>query len=75
MMSTFVLTVFTANSTAPLVGNWVASTIGWRYVYWIQMASNGVCWLICLFLFPETYVQLLIMWRRLAGQLRQLLER
>ncbi|ORY72935.1 MFS general substrate transporter [Leucosporidium creatinivorum] len=54
MMSTFVLAIFTANSTGPLCANWVAQEIGWRWVYWIQMMSNGVCWLLCLFFFPET---------------------
>lgn len=56
MMSTFVLAIFFANATGPLAGNWIASApaLGWRWVYWIQMATNGVCWLLCLFFFPET---------------------
>ncbi|KWU46452.1 MFS general substrate transporter [Rhodotorula sp. JG-1b] len=52
-MSLFVLTVFTANATGPLVANWVAFKTNWHWVYWVQLCSNAVVFVLCLFLFPE----------------------
>ncbi|CDR42973.1 RHTO0S07e06040g1_1 [Rhodotorula toruloides] len=52
-MGLFVLTVFTANATGPLCSNWIAQTVGWRWVYWVQLISNSICFVLCLFLFPE----------------------
>ncbi|GAA5933008.1 uncharacterized protein JCM15063_002268 [Sporobolomyces koalae] len=50
----FVLTVFTANATGPLVSNWVAFKTGWANVYWLQLATNGAVFLYVLFCFAET---------------------
>ncbi|GAA5848440.1 hypothetical protein JCM8547_004514 [Rhodosporidiobolus lusitaniae] len=52
-MSLFVLTIFTANATGPLCCNWIAQCLGWHWVYWVQMISNGVVFLLVLFFFPE----------------------
>ncbi|GJN88631.1 hypothetical protein Rhopal_001597-T1 [Rhodotorula paludigena] len=52
-MGIFVLTVFTANATGPLTMNWVAQELSWPWVYWIQMISNGVCFLLITFFFVE----------------------
>ncbi|BGP29998.1 hypothetical protein JCM10296v2_001750 [Rhodotorula toruloides] len=52
-MGLFVLTVFTANATGPLCSNWIAQTVGWRWAYWVQLISTSVCFVLCLFLFPE----------------------
>ncbi|GAA5945293.1 hypothetical protein JCM1841_002722 [Sporobolomyces salmonicolor] len=53
-MGFFVLSVFTANATGPVTMNWVAQNLNWHWVYWIQMMSNGACFALCLFFFPET---------------------
>ncbi|GAA6061662.1 hypothetical protein JCM10212_000845 [Sporobolomyces blumeae] len=53
-MGLFVLIVFTANATGPLVANWVAFTVNWHWVYWIQMCSNAFVFLYVLFFFKET---------------------
>lgn len=45
--------MFTANSTGPLVANWIAFKVDWHWVYWVQMISNFVVFLLCLFFFPE----------------------
>ncbi|GAA5868942.1 hypothetical protein JCM3774_006798 [Rhodotorula dairenensis] len=52
-MGLFVLTVFTANATGPLVANWVAFKTSWEWVYWVQLCSNAVVFVCCFFLFPE----------------------
>ncbi|GAA6024106.1 hypothetical protein JCM11491_005995 [Sporobolomyces phaffii] len=52
-MGFFVLTVFTANATGPLVANWVAFKTGWANIYWLQMATNGAVFLYVLFFFIE----------------------
>lgn len=53
-MGTFVLTVFTANATGPLCANWIAQKVSWQWVYWVQLCAGGLCWVLCLFFFPET---------------------
>lgn len=52
-MGFFVLTVFTANATGPLIANWVAFKTGWENIYWLQMATNGAVFLYVLFFFKE----------------------
>ncbi|GAA5896447.1 hypothetical protein JCM8208_001877 [Rhodotorula glutinis] len=52
-MGIFVLCVFTANATGPTAMNWAAQKLNWHWVYWIQMCSNGLCFVLCLFFFPE----------------------
>ncbi|BGP37884.1 hypothetical protein JCM10450v2_001820 [Rhodotorula kratochvilovae] len=52
-MGIFVLCVFTANSTGPLSMNWCAQNLNWHWVYWIQMITNGLCFFLVLFFFPE----------------------
>ncbi|GAA6004571.1 hypothetical protein JCM10207_000941 [Rhodosporidiobolus poonsookiae] len=59
-MSVFVLTVFTANATGPLCMNWVAQTIGWHWVYWIQLISNGVCFILCAAFLPEPRAEVIL---------------
>lgn len=53
-MATFVLTIFSANAIGPLCAGWIAQKCGWRWVYWVQMIAAGVCFILCLFFFPET---------------------
>ncbi|GAA5828309.1 hypothetical protein JCM5353_003296 [Sporobolomyces roseus] len=52
-MGFFVLTVFTANATGPLVSNWLAFKTDWHYIYWLQMGTNGLVFLYVLFFFKE----------------------
>ncbi|BGP13809.1 hypothetical protein JCM10213v2_001747 [Rhodosporidiobolus nylandii] len=52
-MSLFVLTVFTANATGPLCANWIAFKTNWHWVYWVQLISHAVIFVLCLFFFPE----------------------
>ncbi|GAA5837618.1 hypothetical protein JCM9279_006807 [Rhodotorula babjevae] len=52
-MGIFVLCVFTANATGPTAMNWAAQKLNWHWVYWIQMCSNGLCFVLCLCFFPE----------------------
>jgi hypothetical protein len=42
------------SATGPLCANWIAQKLNWHWVYWVQMASGGLCWLLCLVFFPET---------------------
>ncbi|TIA92726.1 hypothetical protein E3P99_00476 [Wallemia hederae] len=53
-MATFTLVVFTANALGPLCCHWLAFTTNWPYIYWMQMAMNGVVFLMCVFMLDET---------------------
>ncbi|GAA6042758.1 hypothetical protein JCM8097_007461 [Rhodosporidiobolus ruineniae] len=59
-MGLFVLTVFTANATGPLCANWIAFKLNWHWVYWIQMMSNGLCFLLCLAFFKEPRAEVIL---------------
>jgi hypothetical protein len=36
------------NATGPLVANWVAFKTNWHWVYWVQLCSNAVVFVLCL---------------------------
>jgi MFS family permease len=39
----------------PVIGGFVAETIGWRWVQGLQAISTGTMWLVFVFCVPETY--------------------
>lgn len=53
-MATFTLIVFTANALGPLCCNWLAFKTDWTNIYWMQMAMNGVVFIMCVFMLDET---------------------
>ncbi|GAA5968052.1 hypothetical protein JCM11641_003713 [Rhodosporidiobolus odoratus] len=59
-MSLFVLTVFTANATGPLCANWIAFKTSWQWVYWVQLISHAVVFVLCLFFFPEPRAEVIL---------------
>jgi hypothetical protein len=42
------------SATGPLCANWIAQKVSWQWVYWVQLISGFVCWILCVFFFPET---------------------
>ncbi|TIC47180.1 MFS general substrate transporter [Wallemia mellicola] len=59
-MATFTLVVFTANAIGPLTCNWLASETDWANIYWMQMAMNGVVFIMCAFMLDETRHDLIL---------------
>lgn len=53
----------------PVVGNFIASYMSWRWCFWVLMMWAGVNWLMLFFFVPETYSPVLL--RRKARQLRK----
>jgi MFS family permease len=53
----------------PVVGNFIASYMSWRWCFWVLMMWAGVNWLMLFFFVPETYSPVLL--RRKARQLRR----
>ncbi|KAK3065872.1 hypothetical protein LTS18_002294, partial [Coniosporium uncinatum] len=39
---------------APIVGGYLADTLGWRWCFWIPAFLQAALWVICIFTFPET---------------------
>ena len=42
------------SATGPLCANWIAQKLTWQWVYWVQLCAGGLCWVLCVFFFPET---------------------
>lgn len=55
-MAVFVCAVYGGNAFGPTISNWISFKLHWTWVYWVQMAASGLCFLLCLFFLPETYV-------------------
>ena len=53
----------------PLVGGIVAGSIGWRWIFWVLSAFDALLIVVAVFVFPETYGQLLL--HRKALKLRK----
>lgn len=62
-------TLFWSPSLAPVMGNFMTETIGWRWNQWLSCIMGGVCTIIILFFFPETYTPLLL--RQKAAKARK----
>ncbi|KUL90199.1 hypothetical protein ZTR_02159 [Talaromyces verruculosus] len=62
-------TLFWSPSLAPVMGNFMTETIGWRWNQWLSCIMGGVCTVIILFFFPETYTPLLL--RQKAAKARK----
>jgi MFS family permease len=43
----------------PLVGGYLG-TLGWRWLYWIQLILSGCAWILITFTVPETYAPALL---------------
>lgn len=67
-MSIFSATVWIGPATGPIIGGFLAMTVGWRWIFWVMMCFAGVCALLTL-VFPETYTPVLLM--RRAKHLRR----
>lgn len=53
----------------PIVGNFIASYMDWRWCFWVLMMWAGVNWLLIFFFVPETYAPVLL--RKKARKLRK----
>jgi MFS family permease len=42
-------------SVGPLAGGFIADSLGWRWLYWIQLILSAVAWFLVTFTVPETY--------------------
>ncbi|KAI5476209.1 hypothetical protein MNV49_007971 [Pseudohyphozyma bogoriensis] len=67
-MATFVTFVYFGNGCGPVLGNWIAFRMSWRWVFWLQMIMSGVaCLLVTLFL-PETRGEVLLQKRAIKHE-------
>jgi MFS family permease len=46
-----------------LVGGFLYETIGWRWLYWLQLILSGCCFLLCALTVPETYAPTILLAR------------
>ncbi|KAF9012642.1 major facilitator superfamily domain-containing protein [Cyathus striatus] len=53
-MGLFTLTQTSGAHLAPIVGGYVARSLGWRWCFWVGAILNGSLFLISLFALPET---------------------
>ncbi|KAF5366023.1 hypothetical protein D9758_006738 [Tetrapyrgos nigripes] len=53
-MGVFTLMMTNGGHLAPIVGGYVARDRGWRWCFWTGAILNGILFVICLFLMPET---------------------
>ena len=54
-MAVFFAAPFVGPAIGPLAGGFLGDASGWRWLYWIQLIINGICWLILTFTIRETY--------------------
>lgn len=59
-MSVWILGPILGPSLAPLIGGFVAETIGWRWSNWITCTPTSVLLLVMVFIYPETRHDVLI---------------
>jgi multidrug resistance protein len=67
-MAFFSAAPFIGPAIGPLVGGYLG-TLGWRWLYYIQLILSGVAWLLITFTVPETYAPKLLTTR--AKKLRK----
>ena len=67
-MAAFSCAPFLGPAIGPLAGGYL-STLGWRWLYWIQLILSGVAWALITFTVPETYAPKLLAQR--AKRLRK----
>ena len=53
-MGFYVLAINNGPHIAPIIGGYVAETIGWRWCFYILGIFQGALWVVCIFTFPET---------------------
>jgi multidrug resistance protein len=58
-MAFFSAAPFIGPAIGPLVGGYLG-TLGWRWLYWIQLILSGVSWILITFTVPETYAPILL---------------
>ncbi|KZZ94018.1 MFS drug transporter [Ascosphaera apis ARSEF 7405] len=68
VMATYMTSTAFGPVIAPAISGYVSTTIGWRWVFWIDLCFNGFTapWI---FLLPETYGPIIL--KRRAAQLRK----
>ena len=58
-MAFFSAAPFIGPAIGPLVGGYLG-TLGWRWLYWIQLILSGVAWALITLTVPETYAPILL---------------
>ncbi|KAJ6125718.1 hypothetical protein N7523_003338 [Penicillium sp. IBT 18751x] len=69
-VSLFAAAPFLGPTIGPIIGGFLATGAGWRWVEGFLAAFSGVLWLCVIFLLPETYAPVLL--RRRAAKLSEL---
>ncbi|KAJ5925150.1 hypothetical protein N7454_007789 [Penicillium verhagenii] len=69
-ISLFAAAPFLGPTIGPVIGGFLASGAGWRWVEGFLAAFSGVLWLCIIFLLPETYAPVLL--RRRAAKLSEM---
>ncbi|KAF8998411.1 MFS general substrate transporter, partial [Cyathus striatus] len=53
-MGVFTLMLTNGGHISPIVGGYVAKSMGWRWCFWVGAFLNGVMFIICMAFLPET---------------------
>lgn len=69
-ISLFAAAPFLGPTIGPIIGGFLATGAGWRWVEGFLAAFSGVLWLCIIFLLPETYAPVLL--RRRAAKLSEM---
>lgn len=69
-MSFFAAAPFLGPTIGPIIGGFLATSAGWRWVEGFLAAFSGALWLCIIFLLPETYAPVLL--RRRAAKLTEM---
>lgn len=67
-MAAFSAAPFIGPAIGPLVGGYL-STLGWRWLYWIQLILSGFAYILIAFTVPETYAPTIL--ARRARKMRE----
>lgn len=62
----YTLPAFNGPMTAQVIGSYIPTTLGWRWLEWIMLIAGGSMLVLVTFLQEETYQDLLLNWKASA---------
>ncbi|KAM0277835.1 hypothetical protein ACHAQH_005539 [Verticillium albo-atrum] len=67
-MAAFSAAPFIGPAIGPLIGGFLSDSLGWRWLYWLQLILAFIVWVLITFTVPETYTPTIL--ARRAARLR-----
>ncbi|GKZ25851.1 hypothetical protein AbraCBS73388_001662 [Aspergillus brasiliensis] len=59
----YAITAFTGPMVGQVIGSYIPSSLGWRWLEWIMLITGGLVLVLVIFIQQETYTDLLLQWK------------